>query len=131
MIGLDSNVLLRYLLQDDLVQSKQAGDFIERRLSPKTRGFVSVVAMAETAWVLDRTYGFSEEQIAAAIERTLQVDVLVVESEREVYSALTALRRREASFADALIAALGTFAGCSTTATFDRKAARHPGFTLL
>jgi predicted nucleic-acid-binding protein len=86
--------------------------------------------MAETAWVLERAYGLADDQIAAAIERTLQADVLVVESEQEVFTAMIALKEGRGSFADALIGALGAKAGCSQTLTFDRKALRLQGFAL-
>ena len=130
MIGLDTNILVRYLTQDDPVQSRRATDIIERRLTEATPGFISIVALVETVWVLDRAYGFSEHQIAAAVERMLQVDVLVVENEQEVFTAMTAVRNGLGSFSDAVIAALGGRAGCSRTLTFDRKAARLSGFEL-
>ena len=130
MIGLDTNVLVRYLAQDDRVQSQIAADFIER-LSERDRGFISVVAMTETAWVLERAYRLSAGDVAKAIERTLQADALFVESEQEVFTAMIALKEGRGSFADALIAALGAKAGCSAIVTFDRRALRLPGFELL
>jgi predicted nucleic-acid-binding protein len=130
MIGLDTNILVRYLAQDDPVQSPQATDLIERRLTEDDPGFISVVAMVETVWVLDRAYGLADLEIAAAIERTLQADVLVVEHEQDVFAAMIALKEGYGSFADALIGALGARAGCSRTLTFDQKAARLPGFAL-
>jgi predicted nucleic-acid-binding protein len=130
MIGLDTKVLVRYLAQDDPVQSRRATEIIEGRLTDRNPGFVSVVAMAETVWVLDRAYGLSDEEIVAAIERMLQVDVLVVESEQEVFAATTALEEGLGSFADALIGALGAKAGCSATLTFDRRGLRLPDFEL-
>ncbi len=130
MIGLDTNILVRYLAQDDPLQSPKATDLIERRLTEDEPGFVSVVAMVETAWVLERAYGLADDDIAAAIERTLQADVLVVENEQEVFSAMIALKEGRGSFADALIGALGMRAGCSRTLTFDHEALRLPGFEL-
>jgi len=130
MIGLDTNVLVRYLVQDDPVQSRRATEIIERRLSTRNPGFISVVAVAETVWVLDRAYRFSDEDIVAAIERTLQTDVLVVENEQEVFAAMTAVADGRGPFADALIGALGSKAGCSATLTFDRGALRLPDFEL-
>jgi predicted nucleic-acid-binding protein len=131
MIGLDTNILVRYLAQDDPVQSPEATELIEQRLSEENPGFVSIVVMVETVWVLDRAYGLADHAIAAAIERALRVDVLVVESEQEVFAAMIALKEGHGSFADALIGAVGARAGCSHTMTFDRKASRLPGFKLL
>ncbi len=130
MIGLDTNVLVRYLAQDDPIQSAQASAIVERRLSEQDPGFVSLIAMAETAWVLERAYKLSAAKIAAAIERILQIEVLAVESEQEVFTAMVALKEGRGSFADALIGALGAKAGCSRTLTFDRKALRLRKFQL-
>lgn len=130
MIGLDTNILVRYLAQDDPVQSAKATEIIEQRLTAADRGFVSVVTMAEIVWVLDRAYGLTKKEITAAIERMLQVEVLLIENEQEVFAAMIALKQSQGAFADALIAQLGTKAGCTHTLTFDRKALRIPGFTL-
>ena len=130
MIGLDTNILVRYVAQDDPIQSPKATEIIERRLTEDKPGFVSIVAMVETVWVLERAYGLSAREIAGAIERVLQTDVLVVENEQEVFTAMIALKEGQGSFADAIIAALGASRGCSRTLTFDRKALRLPGFEL-
>ena len=130
MIGLDTNILVRFLAQDDPVQSPKAREILERRLAERDPGFVSVVAMVETVWVLDRAYGLSSQEISGAVERMLQTDVLIVENEQEVFTAMVALKRGEGSFADALIGALYTRAGCARTLTFDHKALHLPGFEL-
>jgi predicted nucleic-acid-binding protein len=130
MIGLDTNILVRYFTQDDPLQAAQATEVIERRLSEQDPGFISIVALAETVWVLERHYRFTNSQIAAAIERLLRVDTLIVESEQQVFEAMTALREGRGTFADALIGALCAKAGCSRVLTFDRRAVRLPGFEL-
>ena len=130
MIGLDTNILVRYLAQDDPVQSPLATEIIESRLTEGNPGFISIVAMVETVWVLDRAYGLADGEIAAALERVLQADTLVVESEQQVFTAMIALKEGSGSFADALSGALGAKAGCSTTLTFDKTALRLPGFEL-
>ena len=130
MIGLDSNILIRYLTQDDPTQSAKATEIIERRLTEENPGFVSIVAMAEIVWVLDRAYGLSDRQIARTVERMLQAEVFVVENEQEVFTAMIALKQGRGSFADALIVEIGTRAGCGHTLTFDRKALRLSGFRL-
>jgi predicted nucleic-acid-binding protein len=131
MIGLDTNILVRYLTQDDPVQSGKATDILERRLTAKNPGFVSAVVMVETVWVLNRAYGLTAQEIAATVERLLQVDVLIVEDEQQVFTAMVPLKQGRASFGDALIAELGTRAGCTRTLTFDQKAGRLPGFELV
>lgn len=128
MIGLDTNVLIRYLTQDDPVQSPKATELIEQRLTAQNPGFVSILATAETAWVLERIYGLGSDELAATIERMLQADVLIIENEQEVFTAMIALEEGLGSFADALIGALGVRAGCDHTLTFDRRALRIPAF---
>jgi len=130
MIGLDTNILVRYVTQDDPIQSTKAREIVERRLTEEKPGFVSIVAMVETVWVLERAYELTPVEIVRAVERILQTDVLVVEDEQEVFTAMIALKNGQGSFADAVIAALGAKRGCSRTLTFDRKALRLPGFEL-
>lgn len=130
MIGLDTNLLVRYFAQDDPVQSATATEVIERRLTEEEPGFVSVVTMAETVWVLGRAYRLGKAGIVAAIERLLRADTLVIESEREIFLAMTELREGRGEFGDALIGALSAKAGCSQVLTFDRRALRLPGFEL-
>jgi len=131
MIGLDTNVLIRYITQDDPLQSAKAIEIIEHRLTKTKPGFVSVVAMTEVVWILDRAYGFTSQEITATVERMLQIEVLVIENEQEVFAAMLALKHGRGAFADALIAELGARAHCLHTLTFDHKAVRIPGFQLL
>jgi predicted nucleic-acid-binding protein len=131
VIGLDTNVLVRYLAQDDPIQSAQATQFIERQLTEARPGFISLVAMVETVWVLDRVYGLSNHEIAAAVERILQADTLFVQNEQEAFSAMIALKSGAGSFSDALIGALGEWAGCTATLSFDRKTKRLKQFQPL
>lgn len=130
MIGLDTNIIVRYFALDDPVQSRMASEIIERRSSEDEPGFISLVTMVETVWVLSRIYGLSGEETAGIVELMLQADSISIQNEREVFTAMVALKSGQAAFADALIAALGTWAGCPATLTFDKKAARLKGFEL-
>ena len=130
MIGLDTNVVVRYLVQDDPIQLPKATQTIERRLTEDEPGFITLVTMVEIVWVLDRSYGLSDQEIAQTIERMLQSDTLLIQNEQEVFTAMMALKSGQGSFADALIGALGVWAGCASTLTFDKKAARLVGFEL-
>jgi predicted nucleic-acid-binding protein len=130
MTGLDTNVLVRYFAQDDPIQSRKAVEIIERRLTEDEPGFVSVVTMVETVWVLSRVYGLRDHEIVRVVEGMLQSDTLVVQNEQEVFTAVAALRSGRGSFADALVSALGRWAGCTSTLTFDKKAGRMDGFAL-
>ena len=128
MIGLDTHVIVGYLTQDDAIESQRAAEIIQHRLSTEKPGFISVVAMVETVWVLDRVYGLGDQEIARTIERMLPIDVLLIEYEPEVFTAMIALKEGRGSFAAVLIAALGDRAGSEYTLTFDQKALRLSGF---
>jgi predicted nucleic-acid-binding protein len=128
MIGLDTNIVVRYLAQDDPAQSSRATQIFERSLTVADPGFISLVTMIETVWVLERSYGLSRSEIAAAVERMLQADTLVVQNEQQVFTAMIALKSGKSSFSDALIGAVSAWAGCRSTLTFDRKAARLKEF---
>jgi predicted nucleic-acid-binding protein len=132
MIGLDTNVLLRYLVQDDPVQSPQATEVIERRLTEEQPGFVSLVCVLEIVWVLGTLYKRSRAEVANHIEMILAADTLEVQNEQEVYQGVIALRSGSGSFEDALIGALGSWRGCSAVLTFDQDAAKRlNGFHLI
>jgi predicted nucleic-acid-binding protein len=104
MIGLDTNVLLRYLAQDDPVQSPRATQIITNRLTDEEPGFVSLVTILEVVWVLKSLYKRSRQEVANDIEMVLAADTLEVQNEQEVYHAVVALRNGTGTFEDALIA---------------------------
>jgi predicted nucleic-acid-binding protein len=131
MIGVDTNVLVRYFVADDEAQLQRAAAFLETAISEQEPGFVSVVVLAELAWVLERSYRLSREAIAEAMETVLRAEGLVVDREAAVDAALDQFRTQRVSFADALIGALATAAGCAHVVTFDRKAGRLPAFRVL
>ena len=82
MNGLDTNLLIRYVTQDDPIQSPKATEIIEGRLTRERSGFISLVTMAETVWVLGSVYGLADGEIADVVERMLQADTLVVQNEQ-------------------------------------------------
>jgi predicted nucleic-acid-binding protein len=131
MHGLDTNILVRYLTGDDLLQFRKAIEILERRLTPEEPGFVSLVTMADTVWVLETVYRFTRLEIAAGVERMLQADTLAIQNEQEVFTAAQALKSGRGAFADALIGALGQWAGCKSTWTFDQKAGRLAQFEVV
>ena len=131
MIALDTNLLLRYLAQDDPTQSPRATEIIERRLTEQDPGFISLVSILEVAWVLKSLFKRSRREIANDIEMLLAADTLEIQNEQEVYSAVVALRSGSGTFEDALIGSLGVWRGCSATLTFDEDAAKRlHGFQL-
>jgi predicted nucleic-acid-binding protein len=129
VIGLDTNVLVRFLTLDDARQSPRAAQIIEQELSADEPGFVSVVVLAELSWVLASRYGQGRAAIAEVVEGLLRLDCLQFEHPLAVAAAVTSAAENYGDFADALIGAIATEAGCQRTLTFDRRAMRLPGFS--
>ena len=131
MIGLDTNVVVRYLAQDDVRQAAAATRLIEGSLSAEERGFVSLVTLAEVVWVMSSNYRAARGPIADIVEGLLTAPQLRIERADVIWRALRAYRESKADFSDAVIVELGREAGCTKTVTFDRHAAAHPGFEAL
>ena len=131
MIGLDTNLILRYLLQDDPKQTRQANKIFDQQLSEQAPGFISLVTVLEIVWVLRSLLKQNPSQIASHLENLLTADCLEVQNEQQVFEAAFALKRGTGEFEDALIGALNAWTGCSHTLTFDRKAARLPYFKAI
>ena len=131
MIGIDANVVVRLIVDDDPKQAAAARDYIRDRCTPDDPGYISNIVLAEVAWILARGYGYSRNNIADAIERVMETAQLQVESSTDVAAALADYRRGPAGFTDCLIGHLNRTADCTHTVTFDRKAAKLAGFELL
>jgi predicted nucleic-acid-binding protein len=131
VIGLDTNVVVRYLAQDDPKQSAAATKLFESVLTADDPGFVSSVVLCEIAWVLAECYGADRGRIRAAIEGLLAARQIAVEAPDTVRRALRAWGDSSADFADALIGSVAGSHGAAKTVTFDRAAAKLPGFELL
>ena len=130
MIGLDTNVLVRYIMQDDLKQSPLATRLIESR-SVESRGFVPLVSVVELFWVMSSAYELDRGQLIAALEGLLRTKEFVVERAEIVWKALRIFQTANVDFADCLIERSAAAAGCERTMTFDRGAAKNAGMTLL
>jgi len=128
--GLDSNVLARYVMQDDPRQSPRANRLIES-LSAEAPGFVPVVTLVELVWVLSGSYGLNRAQVATVLETLLRSRELVIDRAELVAQALGRFSLAGADFADALIERIATAAGCRVTLTFDAGAAKAAGMTLV
>lgn len=130
MIGIDTNVFVRYVMQDDARQSPRATRLIES-LSADDPGFLPVVVLVELAWVLSGSYGLGRGLVAAAIEALLRSKELVIDRADLVGQALSRFASAGADFADALIERIATAAGCTATLTFDAGAAKSAGMSLV
>ena len=130
MIALDTNVLVRFLVQDEPEQARIAGEMIER-LTGTDPGFVGREVLVELVWVLERAYGYSRSEIAGALDGLLSATELVIEAADDVGPALELYRNDGFGFADLMIVAAARRVGAAELVTFDRKAARLPGVRLL
>jgi len=131
MKGLDTNVLVRYVTQDDPAQAEKATKCITSACTADDPCQIDRVVLCELVWVLESGYEYSRDQIGDFMESLLHTRQFEFESRDAALAALRYYRRGKADFADALIGAANRSTGCETTFTFDRKAAGLETFTLL
>ena len=131
MSGLDTNVLVRYIVQDDPEQSKLATKFIETNCTAEQPGRVNTIVLCELTWVLSSGYGYDRNTIAAVLRGMFSSPELLIEEDEAAWQALKAYEQGSAGFSDFLIGALNHRHGSSPTVTFDKKAAKSPLFHLL
>ena len=134
VIGLDTNVLVRYMAQDDPKQSAVATHLIEKELSPSEPGFISLVVLAELCWVLTRLYSASADELIAAVEDLLNTPQFHLDRRGAVIATVQHMKARKgakAGFVDALIAQLAVSEGCSRTMSLDKVAVRSADMVLL
>ncbi len=130
MIAIDTNVLVRFLTQDDPVQARLAGDVIAG-LTAARRGFLAREVVVETVWVLERAYRFGRGEIARALTALLEAEEIEVEEADRVGAALAAYAKGGAGFSDHMIRLAAAARGCGEVVTFDAGFARSPGVRLL
>lgn len=130
MIGLDTNVLVRYIMQDDPKQSSKATRLMESLTSDQP-GFVPLVAVVELVWVLSSSYGVSRDQMVEALDLLLRSKEIVVDRAELVLQAQRRFAKGGADFADCLIERIAQAHGCQRTMTFDTGAAKAARMTLV
>src|SRR5438270_8788517 len=130
MIGLDTNVIVRYITLDDPDQTPAAVRLVDSLTSDEP-GFISLVVVAELAWVLETSYNVNRAALVRVLEMLLQSKELLVEQHEVVSQALHVFGRGTAGFVDYLIERRARAAGCVQTFTFDQKAAASAGMRLL
>lgn len=126
MEAIDTNILIRYLTQDDIEQGEVAKALIDNR-GPV---FVSHIVFVEAVWVLSTSYRLDKPTIADALQGIVNNDFFILEKGQIISKALNDYRNGF-DFADMLIGYRGRDSGCKTTYTFDKKAGKHSIFTLL
>lgn len=130
MIGLDTNVLVRYITQDDNKQAALANSLIES-LNDLSPGYVTLVTVVELSWVLESAYNFTRQQFAEVMQTLITVDTIRIDRAAVVASAVRIYLASKADFSDCLIERLSANAGCERTMTFDKAAAKFAGMILI
>lgn len=130
MIGLDTNVLIRHLTQDEPKQARLASAMIAETCSLDEPGYINRIVICEVVWVLERAYRYDRASVADCLETVLRTADLRVENEKAVWAALSRYRQGY-DFSDALIGETNAMAGVHETRTFDKRAARLNSFSLV
>jgi len=131
MLGIDTNVLVRFLVRDDETQFEKASGLIRREIGVENDMFVSLLVLQETEWVLRSRYGMQNTKIIEAISGLLDAAEIRFEDEPAIEEALFGWKDSAADFSDCLIGAHNRRLGCSATVTFDTKAVKLPDFVAL
>lgn len=130
MTGLDTNVLVRYIVQDDAEQSLAATALIEGGEQAGETFFINQIVLCEVVWVVKGCYNAGRDEVGRMVEQILRTASFRIQRSAEVWSTLNIYRKTPADFADCLIACTNRAADCTETATFDRQAAQIEGFRL-
>jgi predicted nucleic-acid-binding protein len=131
MLGIDSNVLVRFLVRDDEAQFEKARRLIKREVAAGRRVFVSQLVLLETEWILRSRYGLPKFETVATVSGLLDAADIQFEDEAAIEEALFVWKDSAADFADCLIGARNRRLGCRATATFDAKASKLPDFLAV
>ncbi len=131
MVGIDTNILVRYLVQDDPAQGKRASDFIEKTCTRENPGFINHIVLCELSWVLESVYSYEKETLIEVLEKILIVGQFEIENKDNVWAALHDYKNSKADFSDCLIARKNRFHGCEKTVTFDKGLKNLEGVLLL
>jgi len=130
MIGIDTNILTRFFVQDDPQQSARVDSFLHK-LTPNNPGFISSVVLVELAWVLRGRYGVSRSDLIEYFKQLLESPELFIENEAALTQTIIRFASPGTDFADCFIERIASFAGCSHTVTFDARATKAPGMSPL
>ena|SRR5579872_4643705 len=131
MKGIDTNVLVRYIVQDDPEQSRQASQFIEAACSEENTIFITGIILCELVWILETVYDYSRQEIALVLEKILTVRQFHIFQPDILRKSLHDYQHLKVDFSDSYIAHLNIDNECEYTVTFDKKATRLKHFKQL
>ena len=128
MTAIDTNVLVRFLVDDDKTQSAKAAKLIKRSISQNKPLFVSDIVLCESVWVLKRIYKFKKEPIMSVFRQLIRAGHLVFTDEDRIARALDLFEQGKGDFADYMISEHAVGAGCEKVATFDKQLLKEERF---
>ena len=131
MIGLDTNVLIRYIVRDDQRQTEAATRLIESKCTSEDPGLINLIVLCELVWVLDRGYKYDRRMVARVVRRILSVKELRVDEAESAWRAIRLYEQGKADFADYIIGLSNQREKAEVTYTFDRKATESDLFKLV
>jgi len=131
MLGIDTNILIRYIVQDDPVQSPLVSHFLKKECTEQAPCYISHIVLCEVVWVLESAYDYKREKIAETLKLILETSHFIVEEPARTWCALEAYQKQSMDFSDALLGETNQLQGCETTVTLDRKASKMDTFRLL
>lgn len=131
MIGIDTNVLIRYIVRDDQRQAEAATRLIESKCTPEDPGLINLIVLCELVWVLIRGYGYDRQMVARVVRRILFVQELRVSGAESAWRAIRLFEQGKADFADYLIGLSNQDEKAKATYTFDRTAAESDLFKVV
>lgn len=131
MIGIDTNVLIRYIVQDDPDQSKTASQYLEQNCTVDSPGFLNHLVLCEIVWVLKRAYKYDKVIIVEVLKKILMTAEFSIENSDLVWKAMKEYELGQADFSDYIIGLSNLQNNCEYTVSFDKSVADFPGFVIL
>ena len=131
MIALDTNVLVRFLVEDDAAQAERAKALLQRAIDSEEPCYVSDVVLCELVWVLERRYKLRRKEIGQGLSRLVYAQHLAFSSAESLSRALEAYEKARGGFADYIIREHARAKGCEAVATFEKKLVKEPGFMAV
>lgn len=130
MLGIDTNILVRYLTQDDKKQAEVVTNFFSKQHNDSSI-FINCIVLCELVWVLESAYNYSKDLIAKVLDKILQTKQFKIDNSAAAQRALHAYKKYGADFADHLIAEINYTHGCNDTVSFDKKGVKNCTFKSI
>jgi predicted nucleic-acid-binding protein len=131
MKAIDTNVLVRFLVNDDISQARQVRQYFNTAEKQRETIFVPLLVVAETIWVLESAYEIEREAIISVLNDLALLPILEFENREAIQSAMSSAKHNRLDLADLLIAEIALHSGCQSVLTFDKKAAKNQRFELI